>query len=86
MTKLIIKKGGAEAGFVAQLLFYPVTEQLFVFNESQVRCSRFRLLPPGRRVRTILRGYKPAVRCVPAVKKKCRKVLTYVVINTIYIL
>ena len=37
MTKLIIKKGGAEAGFVAQLLFYPVTEQLFVFNESQVR-------------------------------------------------
>ena len=31
------QKGGAEAGFVAQLLFYPVTEQLFVFNESQVR-------------------------------------------------
>ena len=22
----------------AQLLFYPVTEQLFVFNDSQVRC------------------------------------------------
>ena len=32
------QKGGAEAGFVAQLLFYPVTEQLFVFNDSQVRC------------------------------------------------
>lgn len=31
------QKGGAEAGFVAQLLFCPVTEQLFVFNESQVR-------------------------------------------------
>ena len=30
------QKGGAEAGFVAQLLFYPVTEQLFVFNDSQV--------------------------------------------------
>ena len=33
------QKGGAEAGFVAQLLFYPVTEQLFVFNDSQVRCQ-----------------------------------------------
>ena len=31
------QKGGAEAGFVAQLLFYPVTEQLFVFNDSQLR-------------------------------------------------
>ena len=38
------QKGGAEAGFVAQLLFYPVTEQLFVFNESQVRC-----VPAGRK-------------------------------------
>ena len=27
----------------AQLLFYPVTEQLFVFNDSQVRCSSFLL-------------------------------------------
>ena len=34
----IEQKGGAEAGFVAQLLFYPVTEQLFVFNDSRVRC------------------------------------------------
>ena len=32
------QKGGVEAGLEAQLLFYPVTEQLFVFNESQVRC------------------------------------------------
>ena len=55
-----IQKGGAEAGFVAQLLFYPVAEQLFVFNDSQVRC-------------------------VPA-EKKLKKILTYVVINTIYIL
>ena len=38
-----IQKGGAEAGFVAQLLFYPVTEQLFVFNDSQVRRSSFLL-------------------------------------------
>ena len=38
------KKGGVEAGFVAQLLFYPVTEQLFVFNESQVRC-----VPAGKK-------------------------------------
>lgn len=53
----------------AQLLFYPVTEQLFVFNESQVRRSQVRRVPAGRRVRTILRGYKPAVRRVPAVKK-----------------
>ena len=38
------QKGGAEAGFVAQLLFYPVTEQLFVFNEPQVRC-----VPAGKK-------------------------------------
>ena len=38
MSRYFVKseqKGGAEAGFVAQLLFYPVTEQLFVFNDSR---------------------------------------------------
>ena len=59
--KILKHKGGAEAGLEAQLLFYPVTEQLFVLNDSKVHS-------------------------LPAVKKKLKKVLTYVVINTIYIL
>ena len=36
------QEGGAEAGFVAQLLFYPVTEQLFVFREGETDAVRFR--------------------------------------------
>ena len=32
------QKGGTGAGLEAQLLFCPETEQLFVFNEPQVRC------------------------------------------------
>ena len=43
-------------------------------NRTIVRTQRLagplQQLPAGRRVRTIFRGYKPAVRCVPAVKKK----------------
>ena len=31
-----IQKGGAEAGFVAQLLFYPEAEQLFVLRSSRL--------------------------------------------------
>ena len=42
-------------------------------NRTIVRIQRvagtLHQLPAGRRVRTILRGYKPAVRRVPAVKK-----------------
>ena len=35
----------------AQLLFYPVTEQLFVFNESQVRRSQVRRVPAVKKIK-----------------------------------
>lgn len=38
----IEQKGGAEAGLEAQLLFYPVTEQLFVFKEGEADAVRYR--------------------------------------------